>query len=508
MICPASITPTRSPSWAASAKSWVTSRAGTRTSFRTAASSRDALARVRASRAASGSSSSSTPGGRRRACERARRAGARRRTACVAERRRPPRPKRSSSCARVRHSRRETRAAGSPSPRIEVREARSPGTRSRSACARAAGRCRARCRPGLPIGLDRTARRPQQAGRHPGSSSCRRRMGPPGPGTPRLSPRARRRDRGRRPGSWPQRAARLSAASPAPGRRPQPPASPRGAGHPIPRPGQRTARWADSNSVEAVVDGERDRLRDPLERAGEHALNTPERDPNCERRPGGERPEARSGSSPRRAGPPTPRACGRRRAAAGPPSRTLRPPGGRRTAEATNVSATTTRRWARARCQALRSSRRGCPPGRRQRATRCRPLPGAAPGQLSISVMRTARPQNERVASRYAAGVPTTGMIAIETAVVLRLSQSVERPGSPRLSISSAGLRSTKIATIGSVRKSSAAARCRRQHGEPREGAAPHCCTEPKPASSSAWAQGPFVKPSTNAWASCGFFAP
>ena len=122
-----------------------------------------------------------------------------------------------------------------------------------------------------------------------------------------------------------------------------------------------------------------------------------------------------------------------------------------------------------------------------------------------MSVTIRARPRNERVASRYAAGVPTIRMIAIEAAVVRRLSQSASSaPGSPRLSISSLGLRSTKIATIGSVRNVSATASERPSssgnHGTRRVGQP----TAPKPASSSASAQGPWVSPSTNAPASSG----
>ena len=77
---------------------------------------------------------------------------------------------------------------------------------------------------------------------------------------------------------------------------------------------------------------------------------------------------------------------------------------------------------------------------------------------------------------------PTSRIIAIEIAVVCRLSQSASRaPSSPRLAISVAGLESTKIATIGSVRKISASARrprARRANQPP----APHGAG-PKPAS-------------------------
>ena len=63
------------------------------------------------------------------------------------------------------------------------------------------------------------------------------------------------------------------------------------------------------------------------------------------------------------------------------------------------------------------------------------------------------------MASRYAAGVPTTRITAIAVAVVRRLSQRASRaPGSPRLFSSSRGLLSTKMATTGSVRNVSAAA--------------------------------------------------
>jgi hypothetical protein len=53
--------------------------------------------------------------------------------------------------------------------------------------------------------------------------------------------------------------------------------------------------------------------------------------------------------------------------------------------------------------------------------------------------------------------VPTSRITSIAAAVARRLSQSASSaPGSPRLSISSAGLESTKIATTGSVRKTMA----------------------------------------------------
>ena len=91
--------------------------------------------------------------------------------------------------------------------------------------------------------------------------------------------------------------------------------------------------------------------------------------------------------------------------------------------------------------------------------------------------------------------MPTIRMIAIEAAVVRRLSQSASSaPGSPRLAISSAGLRSTKIATIGSVRKVSATASAEaEQQREP--GAASSRGAGPKPASSSASAQAPLGEP-------------
>ena len=57
-------------------------------------------------------------------------------------------------------------------------------------------------------------------------------------------------------------------------------------------------------------------------------------------------------------------------------------------------------------------------------------MPATAGGSTSgssMSVTTRARPRNERVASRQAAGVPTIRMIAIEAAVVRRLSERVER---------------------------------------------------------------------------------
>ena len=91
-----------------------------------------------------------------------------------------------------------------------------------------------------------------------------------------------------------------------------------------------------------------------------------------------------------------------------------------------------------------------------------RAMPATAGGSTSgssTSVTTTALPGKERVASRYAAGVPTQRMIAIEMAVVRSESQRASSaPGSPRLSISSEGLESRKMATTGTVRKVSAAA--------------------------------------------------
>ena len=117
----------------------------------------------------------------------------------------------------------------------------------------------------------------------------------------------------------------------------------------------------------------------------------------------------------------------------------------------------------------------------------------------------TALPRNERVASRYAAGVPTSRMIAIEAAVVRRLSQSASSaPGSPRLSISSPGLESTKIATTGSVRKVSVAART--GPAAPGTSAGPVTARGRSPPRSSASAQSPSVSPSTNFCARSGCF--
>ena len=92
--------------------------------------------------------------------------------------------------------------------------------------------------------------------------------------------------------------------------------------------------------------------------------------------------------------------------------------------------------------------------------------------------------------------MPTTTITASAIRVALKLSQSASREaGSPRLSISSAGLVSAKIATIGRIRKASATASAATAAGANsrraviRSGARasrPYFGGGPKPASSSA----------------------
>ena len=85
-------------------------------------------------------------------------------------------------------------------------------------------------------------------------------------------------------------------------------------------------------------------------------------------------------------------------------------------------------------------------------------MPAAAGGRISgssISVSATARPRNSRVASRYAAGVPTSDDDRDGDRGRLKAQHAARRPrpGRRGCAISSRGPTSTKIATTGSERK-------------------------------------------------------
>ncbi len=100
-------------------------------------------------------------------------------------------------------------------------------------------------------------------------------------------------------------------------------------------------------------------------------------------------------------------------------------------------------------------------------------IPATAGGSTrgsSTSVITTERPGKDRVASRYAAGVPTATMMAIAIAVVSRLSRSASvAVGSLRLLISCPGAVWVKIATTGNTRNASVTAeRSPEQQREPR----------------------------------------
>ena len=89
-------------------------------------------------------------------------------------------------------------------------------------------------------------------------------------------------------------------------------------------------------------------------------------------------------------------------------------------------------------------------------------MPATAGGMTSGSSMIVSRiclPRKRRVASAQATGVPITRMITSAVSVVCRLSFSASTVvSSSRLSISSFGLTSVKIAMTGRARKTSATA--------------------------------------------------
>ena len=195
---PPSITPTRSPSRAASVKSWVTSRAGTPVSARTAASSRPPAARERGSSADSGSSSSNAAG---------RRASAR---ATATRWRSPPDSVRGRSSARCATPKRSSSSDRAPAALAAVEPAQRVGDvlphpevgeqrvlLEHVAAAAMLGRhvdAALGLEPHLIPARDAPAVGSDEAGHDRAASrSCRRPTGRPAPGTCRLGPRARRR---------------------------------------------------------------------------------------------------------------------------------------------------------------------------------------------------------------------------------------------------------------------------------------------------------------------------
>ena len=89
-------------------------------------------------------------------------------------------------------------------------------------------------------------------------------------------------------------------------------------------------------------------------------------------------------------------------------------------------------------------------------------IPATAGGSTigsSTSVITTNRPRNERVARRYAAGVPTTTITRIAIAVVSKLSRSASvAAGSPSFEISSPGEVCVKMAITGSTKNANVTA--------------------------------------------------
>ena len=113
-------------------------------------------------------------------------------------------------------------------------------------------------------------------------------------------------------------------------------------------------------------------------------------------------------------------------------------------------------------------------------------MPATAGGSTSgssTSVIATSRPRKRRLASSHAAGVPTATMIASAIAVVFRLSHSASSDALLPQALEQVGPASvsTKIATTGSVRKTSASAVVARE--DDREPAARDHGGAPKPAS-------------------------
>ena len=301
---PRSMTPTRSPSSAASVKSWVTSSAGTPASREHGGQLAAGARRACAGRAPTSGSSSSSAAGRR--------ASAR---ASATRWRSPPdsvRGPRVGEVARRRSARAARARAGARSPRGDAaqrvgdvlpgaqvaRTARSPGRRSRSAAARARRRCRARCRARPPR---RRPRGPRRGRSEPGDdaqdrASCRRPTGPASARQPPAGDLERDVEVERpEPRARPQRAAPPSQAEPLSSLTASSSAAETRDQH------GRERERAGEVGREALVDRQRHGLGDAAERAGEHQRRAElaQRAAPGEREPGDQARRRRRGSRSR-----------------------------------------------------------------------------------------------------------------------------------------------------------------------------------------------------------------